>query len=153
MMLKFPDSSFEMFPFSVSTGDYSQCRRQHYMLLPPSRGFISSHAAQEFGYGASCPWRIQASPGQRINLTLFDFTSRLALEDSLTGGTQRTYCRKYAMLQEEGKGRETPLCGGLERVRNVYISEGPVLDIRMLTTQVPNEDIYFAIKYEGTILC
>ena len=122
------------------------------MSLPPSGGFIASHAAQEFGHGVACPWRIQAHPGQRINLTLYDFTGRAALDEALSGGAQRTFCRKYALLQEEGKGRETPICGGLERIRNVYISEGPILSIRMLPSKDAGSEVYFAIKYESMYL-
>ena len=119
------------------------------MTLPPSGGYIASQITNDFGHGSICPWRIQAPHGQRVNLTLFDFSSRIAKEESQSGGIQRTFCRKYALVKEKGKGHGTPICGGLERVRNVYISEGPTLDIQVLNSKVSSEEVFFAIKYES----
>ena len=45
-------------------------------LLPLPVGYISSSSVQENGDGSiRCPWKIQAMPGQRVNVTLINFNS------------------------------------------------------------------------------
>ena len=44
--------------------------------------------------GASCPWQIQAQPGQRINLTLYDF----AAKQQPSKGDGFGCARKYAQV-------------------------------------------------------
>jgi len=39
-------------------------------------GYLSSYIAESRGYGSlTCPWHIELQRGQRINITLIDFTT------------------------------------------------------------------------------
>lgn len=56
---------------------------------PPLTGFLSSYLAALYGHGtARCPWSIAVSPGQRIELTLIDFSlsARYRASKTLHGG-------------------------------------------------------------------
>ena len=50
------------------------CQPGDFVSLPGHDGYISSNTAQISGNGRQgCPWRIQAEPGQWINITLITF--------------------------------------------------------------------------------
>ncbi len=49
--------------------------------------------------GASCPWQIQAQPGQRINLTLYDFAAKQSKGDGFG------CARKYAQVGQNNSIR------------------------------------------------
>ena len=52
----------------------SNCHAGEAKSLPGPDGFISSHIKQETGEGSiTCPLRVEAAPGQHINITLFNF--------------------------------------------------------------------------------
>jgi len=58
----------------VKSGTSQVCSLYGGQPLTPDSGFLSSVTTLESGVGlASCPWLIDASPGQRINVTLFNF--------------------------------------------------------------------------------
>ena len=48
------------------------CQPGKYVELPGPSGYISSQSLHATG-SWMCPWRLEAEPGQRINITLFDF--------------------------------------------------------------------------------
>ncbi len=57
-------------------GAYSgQCRDQPGgVRVNAGHGYIASVITEETGVGsADCPWQIRAKPGQKINVTLYDF--------------------------------------------------------------------------------
>ena len=44
------------------------------MELDGAEGYIANVVTEGTGYGTSfCPWKIKLAPGQRINITLYDF--------------------------------------------------------------------------------
>lgn len=101
--------------------------------------------------GATCPWRIKAPPGQKVNLTLYDFSVWQYGENA--GGTiGDAVCRRYAIISEEHGLREMPVCGGETRLRNIYLSDGNVVDIQLMHSTDQEEYIHFLIKYESKSL-
>ena len=128
----------------------SQCRYDNYYALPPPNGYLSSEAVpvSETGSPSPCSWRLTASPGQQINLTLYDFSVWQYGQGS--GSSRgRTVCRRYAIISEGDGIRESPICGGTTRVKNIFISEGNMVDIRLMNSNDPDERAYFIIKYES----
>ena len=64
-----------LFLFPVFTPPLTMCLSSPTVLTSPT-GNIGSITTAESGYGSdSCPWVIQADPGQRVSLTLLDFSS------------------------------------------------------------------------------
>jgi len=60
--------------YVVKSGSSQVCSLYGGQPLSPDSGFLSSLTTMESGVGlASCPWLIDASPGQRINVTLYRF--------------------------------------------------------------------------------
>jgi len=108
--------------------------------------------AQTHGYGSeACPWRIELQAGQRINITLIDFTPPTLLNGTGSAvlnatGSDNTNttegihsCNQYAILTEKDPGTQhVRICGGNRRERNVYTSKTNILEIRIGTKK--NED-------------
>ncbi len=92
-------SSYVMIYISVVSMPGHNCRLNRYPLtLDQPHGYLSSHVT----YSTSCgsqysPWIIQGQPGQRINLTLFDYSTR-GSEGENTGAVT---CHNYAMFTGE----------------------------------------------------
>ena len=74
-------------------------------------------------------------PGQRVNLTLYDFSvfSGTSQSTSSSSGSvvhPQSVCKRYATVLEPTQRREHPICGGSHRIRSVYLSESHQIDIR-----------------------
>ncbi len=120
-------------------------------ILQNNDGYLASVVATETNVGgADCPWIIQVPPGQRVNVTLFDF--------ALSTSHSRPYdvCSVYATVREEVRGSrlETNVCGGERRVKAVYLSETNRIEIVMsqLVTGRQESDsslLYFLLHYKG----
>ena len=95
----------------VETGEGTSCYSSGRLDLENSDGYISSVVAEDTGRGTSrCPWVITAGSGQRINITLHDFSAVRQFSHHTTGKhgggkheneaaditKHRTYCHKYA---------------------------------------------------------
>ena len=74
-MLQFQIFKTEIISVSVVTPPLTTCLSTPTVITTPS-GSIASVTTAESRYGSdSCPWVIQADPGQSVNLTLMDFSS------------------------------------------------------------------------------
>jgi len=134
-----------------------------------SGGLLSSHVTELTGCGtADWPWLIEAGNGQRVNVTLYDF-SREALatrepgtspdRSSTDGG--RT-CKVYATIRDGSGSRSTTICGGRVPVSHVFLSTTGRVEIRLLqpasakvNTKVnsmsPGVHMpHFVLRYQGT---
>lgn len=94
----------------------------------------------------ACPWRITVLPGQRINITLFDFNLVSRPTDRSDSGT---VCQVYAMITEVAASTDITVCGGEQRQRMVYLSETNSIDIQVVTITDEDHHGHFLLKYEG----
>ena len=85
----------------------------------------------------SHPWRLEAAAGQRINISLLDFTDRRPRD--------RVTCRQYGYVLEKLNKRNVSVCGAELRQSHVYISDSNNLRI----VHTPNSEQNFLIKVEG----
>lgn len=77
--------------FAVVVGERSSCDPGVSLKVTSSAGYLSTVVAEDRGFGCPhCPWVIEARPGQRINLTLFNFgtlSSTFSSSSSSSSGT------------------------------------------------------------------
>jgi len=60
---------------TVSEPDCNGVRHGHVTVRQPF-GYLSNYITESRGYGSlTCPWRIELQRGERINITLIDFTT------------------------------------------------------------------------------
>ena len=96
---------------------------------------------------------MQAGVGQRINITLIDFTT----DQLLKRETEGNVCLVYATIRE-GNGAVThTVCGGRkQKVVPVFMSISNSVEIRIVTKlkQINNNEAQFLLKYKGiTFAC
>ena len=91
--------------------------------------FISSSSSSSSSSGnavSSCgskshPWRLEAAAGQRINISLLDFTAAMSMSAS-ERPRDRVTCRQYGYVLEMWNKRNVSVCGAELRQSHVYIS-------------------------------
>ena len=119
--------------------------------LTANQGWIPSSITMETGCGSrDLPWMITVDPGQRINVTLLDFSVERTyhvkrLNDIDGFDIEATVCNEYAVIHEVESERKTMVCGGNTRWKEVYLSKTNTLRIEITNTG----NKYFIIKYEG----
>ena len=124
------------------------CQNSDFLRLTSTEGYLSSTVTASNGCGSStCPWQIEAKPGQTVNLTLWSFTGGRQTERRRPS----SICRKLATITESGRSRDLTDCAE-PRARGtlVYTSESRLLEVQLHT--VPDEAEFF-LKYEGMIIC
>ena len=168
-----------VFLLTVATIPWAWCRSPRPVKLNNHTGYLASITTEEHGCGSrDNPWVISVLPGQRVNLTLFDFnvtfndstvtagvgggleSRRAALGGGGVGGTSSdlilgrnaatysSFCTQYAIVEEESVGRSTVICGGDTREKHVYLSSSNEISIQ-ITGRKTNPVNHFIIKYEG----
>ena len=87
---------------SVVTRSPASCRDDEAMTLTADQGSLSSIITQEVGVGSTmCPWKIILSPGQRINITLYDYAIPTDEELDKIGDQDTSVCYQYALITEK----------------------------------------------------
>ena len=118
-------------------------------------GYLGSITVEENNCGSSsCPWILQALPGQKLNITLIDFAmSSGSGRDPNTGTGHLSIpeiCYKYAVIRERGKKKDTTICGGQEREKFVYQSDSNSVHIEVAGGRRGGNFGYFLLQYEGS---
>ncbi len=120
------------------------CVRNVPLRVNSEEGYISSLAMSGVRKESTqCSWVISATIGQRINITLLDFSTPIGRrQDS-------GICLVYAIIKEHKDTSEITVCRGTQRLRNVYISEGNVVEIQVYTDPTIAREGVFLLKYQG----
>ena len=118
------------------------------IIISNSHGYLANTVTMETGQGSpACPWRLEALPGQQINISLVNF-ARVALEEEgVTMVTKTKVCFQYAVLREGDYMRTVTECEGGSRMSHTYLSTGHQVEVEVLTK--PVHHIYFLLKYQG----
>lgn len=159
----------------VSDAEHKTCSEAGSIQLNAVEGYLSSYTAQELGHGAaSCPWIITVKPGQKIKLTLMDFSiaSRYKADnnaqpppgavqppavDSDDGGQGETsdYCHLYATVSEHGGGaskkkqQQQHVCAKNTREYVAYASTSNSVAIELSEHIMTDSSVSFIIKFSG----
>ena len=79
-------------------------------------------------------------------MTLIDF----GLWIGITGGaSSQFHCEKLAIIHEPTGPADATICGGKQRIRQVYTSKGHVMDITIVPVTEGKESKHFLLKYDG----
>ena len=110
----------------------------------------SSSSSRVNSVSVSCgskshPWRLEAAAGQRINISLLDFT---ASEDR---PRDRVTCtRQYGYVLEKWNKRNVSVCAGRERQTHLLVSHSNQAQIIQTASHEPNPK--FLLKLKGISL-
>ena len=124
----------------------SEC---HYVRVTEPAGYLASITTEETGCGTpQCPWLIRAQPGQRINITLINFSWERPEDVSPS-----KRCTVYATIKEESAVKPTTVCSSQERELHVYTSLSNSVTLRIVGKdkglKTPQQ---FLFKYEGSYI-
>ena len=116
-------------------------------------GYLASYVTELTGCGGPfTPWLIEATSGQTIQLTLFNFS--LVPPSSSTRVMSSSSCTAFVVVTEPAVvTRNVTVCGGADktgRQRHVYSSVTNRLLVAVwLQQQIADDAPYFMLKYEG----
>ena len=136
-------------------------------------GYLSSAVTVDTGRGGpDCPWRLKASPGQRINITLINFaratlpsammSSPAAMNGGLTSSSLQAgvlpavpgpkICYQLANIRERQNSRVLTECVGSPRESPAFLSSSDVVEVDIIVAKVLK--VYFLLHFQGTLsLC
>lgn len=152
---------------SVIAPERRLCHSLRPVVVTNKTGYLSSVVSADTGCGTGeSPWLITLLPGQRINITLYDFTTQppdaghVIGRNSTSAGSASDsparLCRVYATVRETNGARAVTICGGQLRQRPAYVTLGHVAEVRLSTAATSLGDVTvtshvtFLLKYEGT---
>lgn len=136
-------SSCCLLSISVEMADESSCKNLNYAANTKPSGFLAKYTALTTGQGSvACPWHLRGQPGQRINITLWDFSWTSMANSS-------TECQAYAALQDIDGPRILTWCSRSRRVIHAYSSKGHELELHIIGAAVERDSDYFLFHYEG----
>ena len=83
------------FVISVIVPDTQCCQaREDTVLLAANKGLISNYMTQSSGCGGvDCPWILQASEGQLLNISLLDFGTYQAVSEIVSCHDKLSLCK------------------------------------------------------------
>ena len=133
------------YTFSVHFSSNQYCTSPVTVDVSSSSVTLASYLTQKTGCGTHrAPWRVEAEPGQRINITMLDFGWKSEGFHS-TLGTHK--CSAYGYILEPSLSTNRTICGGTLRERHAYLSSSSSVDI-VLTT--PEQDaVNFLLNIES----
>ena len=137
-----------MFLFTVAVDEEQECRSHGSITRTDRVGLLATHVTEEYSWGGSaCPWVLRVPPGQRINITLFNF-ARTGGSELLT--SDPSVCYELASIQETGYPSKNILtCGTDSRHKNVYVSETNQVEVRFVDRTLLKNLGKFLLQHEG----
>ena len=122
------------------------------VTLTEPEGYLSNRITDETQCGSTeFPWIIKASPGQKVNITMLDFSSNhTSVENLLNSRRIPRICKVYATIRETTAMRSTTVCGSQGRERNIYTSSKNEVEVRILGNSAGNKKTQFLLYYQGT---
>ena len=133
---------------TVIEGQLRECHESRQLTVTAPSGYISNTVGENKGFGFRCPWIIKVHKAQKINISLLYFQYKFPRIDQSEGEAQRgSFCRRLAIIRENGK--QTSICGGNLRERNVYISEGNELQVEIVRGRSDEDLPSFLLHYQG----
>ena len=143
---------------SVHTSSDAACHSQQRVTLTSPSGYLSSTVASTSRVGTTkCPWHLLAKPGQKINITAFNFVNNPiggATDDDDTGLRPQTdnnaVCYQFATVTEGYSKRMLTVCSGEARSKSIYVSASNALTIEFMDRRsAPQQSMQFLLEYRG----
>ena len=128
--------------------DHSICRSCDSVKVTAQSGYIASVVTDESGCGSAfCPWILEGRAGQRINLTMLDFTAPSTPDP--TAGDDCSQLNDYVFLKEDREGKSVGVCGGARRRKHVYTTLKNKVSITIGTAMQRQNKGHFLLYYES----
>ncbi len=128
------------------------CGDTRLIISDSAVGYLSNAVAAGRGLGTrSCPWAVEALPGQKVRLSVLDFALWTPDGVGSRSPERSGVCHIYAKVSEDQAFSSVTVCGGDRREKEVYAAEGHVIEVEFPVSGGKEPSGYFLIKYEGTV--
>ena len=64
-------------------------------------------------------------------------------------GVSSLLCQRYAHIKETGSGKRATICGGEQRIKNVYTSNTHQVQVEIVPTHSGAQAAAFLLQYNG----
>jgi len=105
------------------------------------------------------PWIITVRTGQRINVTLEDFTAVSGGQNSTGQSGGYNLCKVYSIIKDTGNTKSFTFCGGMvdkdrEGIMTSYLSDSNSIEVRLPGVKANRDSgaSQFLLHYEGECL-
>lgn len=144
----------------MTCSDYS-CNSGKPMRVTLSEGYLASVVTLSSGCGSeSCPWVLQALPGQHFNLTFRSFARVQSSSEHEPSQRQRSdpqqslvgrFCQRLATVTELSShvSKDVTLCDNDVAVVRLMTSAHDQVKLK-LYYGTPENPAYFIVRYEGS---
>ena len=114
-----------------------------------AEGYIASYVTQTTSCGdINNPWVLTVDEGQRINITLIDFTSINAKEHE----ENNDKCMVYATIRDTKNTVKNVVCGGGQtKITPVFMSTSNSVEIQLVYNQQQKTEQQFLLKYTSKL--
>ena len=125
----------------------SECRGPEDVVVESKAGYLSSLISRDTSCGhAKSPWVLTSQPGQRIELSLVDFSwenSSMSADNS----ESQNCVQNYGYILDSESDDFVYICGGTVRKRQLYLSESHTIQV-VLDPQALQK-YNFLLQYQG----
>ncbi len=122
------------------------CHGSGSTMLPMGRGYLSSQVTDDTSCGSiDHPWVIELSQGQQITFSIMDFTG----SEGHVHNTEGPGCPIYGYISEPTLAKNSSICGGLSRERELYTSSSSRVQVQIPNLEIRGSGAQFLLKYEG----
>jgi hypothetical protein len=138
----------------VHTSPDAACHSHQRVSVGSAHGFLSSTVAAQSRAGtAACPWHIAAKPGQKINITAYNFVSAALVSPDggqEGAGTDNPVCYQFGTVTEGYSKRMLTVCSGGERRKPIYLSTSSEITVEFTDRRsAPQQSMQFLLEYSG----
>lgn len=104
------------------------------------------------------PWLIEVRPGQKVNITLIDFSLQ---QFEVDPSYSTPHCHVIVIIREKATMKTETVCGGgadrfppgkeWRREKTVFLSDHNVVEVRFNVEKIISADAgHFLLQYQGT---
>ena len=136
---------------SVITPKQKSCLSSEPVLITQASGYIASSTTFKTACGShSAPWLIRAERGQRLNITLHDYTRGYHVLGDDREIHKTMSCHAYAVAKEHNHREAVTVCGGGSRTSHVMTTVTNQLEIRVLQGTNSRRS-YFLLEFQSKL--
>lgn len=135
----------------VATLSNEFCKSCDAAKLPESVGYIASIVSGKTNCGTTrCPWIIEGLEGQRINITILDFSHDYDkhAQKSITSEKSCSKVSDYVFIKEASTTVSMSICGHSQRKRHLYTSKGSRVEIVISVTSERDTWGHYLLRHE-----
>ena len=117
----------------------SHCTQQGFISAPQPEGYITT--TQNEVNTMKCPWHIEAQQGQKIDITIIDFSP-------VANGQS---CQTLGYITEPSEKKNETICKSSQRDQHLYSSKSSSAIIQLFASETSSTTQGYILYYKGNL--